>query len=250
MPIEPIREQAYMRRLKGSNNYLKNQTRKSLAKAVLSIIFFGAIFYVVNLRIYLTQLGSFEIAGLLLSLAPFTAGYYYLRKYRIYKGGLQGEKNVTKLLSKTLNDDYYMLNGVYLQGGGGDIDHLVFGPNGIFVLETKNWSGKIICNGDGWHRPGKRDMGSPSRQVKRNASKISHLIESMPSLKLSTVWVEGIVVFTNSNIKLNLNNPTVTILTLNQLGNHITTHKAVNPLNQQQIEQIAKEIQKQSANQR
>jgi len=239
-----------MRRLKGSSNYLKNQTRKNLAKAVLCIALFVAIFYGVNLRIYLTSFGVFELAGLLLSLVPFTAAYYYLRKYRIYKGGLQGEKTVTNLLGKVLNDDYYLLTGIYLQGGGGDIDHLVLGPNGVFVLETKNWSGKITCNGDAWHRPGKRDMGSPSRQAKRNASKISHIIKNISTLNLSSIWIEGIVVFTNSHIKLNLNNPTVPILTLTQLADHITKHTAANQLNKQQIEQIAKEIRKQAANQR
>lgn len=236
-----------MKKLKGSGSYVKSQTRKNLAKAALSIVLFGLIFYAVNLRIFLTNLGIFETVGLLLSLVPFTAAYYYLRKYRIYNGGLQGEKTVTKLLIKTLNDDYYLLNDIYLQGGGGDIDHIVLGPNGVFVLETKNWSGKITCNGDGWHRPGKPDMGSPSRQVKRNVAKIMHLIESTSVLGALSIWVEGIVVFTNSNVKLNINNPTVPILTIHQLTSHITTHKTVNQLNQQQLEEIAKEIQKQSS---
>jgi hypothetical protein len=40
-----------------------------------------------------------------------------------------------------LSDDYYLLNDLYLRDGGGDIDHIVLGPNGVFVLETKNWSG-------------------------------------------------------------------------------------------------------------
>jgi len=237
-----------MKKLKGSGSYVKSQTRKNLAKAALSITLFVLIFYTVNLRIYLTSLGIFEAAGLLLSLAPFTAAYYYLRKYRIYNGGLQGEKTVTKLLCKTLNDDYYLLNDIYLQGGGGDIDHIVLGPNGVFVLETKNWSGKITCNGDGWQRPGKHYMGSPSRQVKRNAAKIMRLIESTSVLGSLSIWVEGIVVFTNSNVKLNINNPTVPILTLHQLTSHITTHKTVNQLNRQQLEQIAKEIQNKAAN--
>jgi hypothetical protein len=237
-----------MKKLKGSGSYLKNQTRKNLAKASLSIVVFGAIFFVVSYRILLTlSLGILEAAGFIVSLIPLTTFFFYQRKYRIYNGGLQGEKTVVKQLSKSLSDDYYLLNDIYLPNGGGDIDHIVLGPNGVFVLETKNWSGKIICNGDEWQRPGKHDMGSPSRQAKRNTAKIMHLIEGVPELRSLSIWVEGIVVFTNSNVKLNLTNPTVPILKLPQLISHITAHKAINRLNQQQIEQIAKEIQKQSS---
>ena len=38
--------------------------------------------------------------------------------------------------------------GVRMQGGG-DLDHVVVGPTGVFVIETKNWSGTItIHNGE------------------------------------------------------------------------------------------------------
>ena len=236
-----------MRKLKGSGSYLKNQTRKNLAKAFLSIVLFGLIFFALCLRVLLTlSLGILEASGLLASLIPLAAFYYYQRKYRIYNGGLQGEKAVIKLLNKTLNDDYYLINDVYLRDGGGDIDHIVLGPNGVFVLETKNWSGKITCNGDEWQRPGKHSMGSPSRQAKRNAAKIKHLIDSSPALRPMGVWVEGLVVFTNNHAKLNINNPTVTILKLQQLPNHITTYKINNhTITQRQLEQIGKEILKQ-----
>lgn len=237
-----------MKKLKGSGSYLKNQTRKKLAKAALSIVLFVVILFAVGYRVLLTlSLGILEAAGLLLSLIPLAAFFFYQRKYRIYNGGLQGEKTVIKHLNKTLNDDYYLLNDVYMHNGGGDIDHIVLGPNGVFVLETKNWSGKITCNSDDWQRPGKHAMGSPSRQAKRNAAKVMHLIDSTSALRSLSIWVEGIVVFTNSNIKLNLNSPTVPILKLHQLTSHITAHKAINPLSQLQLEEIAKEIQKQSS---
>jgi eukaryotic-like serine/threonine-protein kinase len=96
-----------------------------------------------------------------------------LRKYHIYRSGWQSKKEVATLLSRTLSDDYYLLNNLYLRDGGGDIDHIVLGSNGIFVLETKNWKGRIFCNGDEWRQTGKRNFsGRPSRQVKRKAAKI------------------------------------------------------------------------------
>jgi Nuclease-related domain len=236
-----------MRKIKGSGSYLKNQTRKNLAKAFLCIILFGIIFFPLNLYLLFSRsLGTFEAAGLLISLAPLAGFYFYLRKYRIYNGGWQGEKSVAKQLSKTLSNDYFLINDVYLHDGGGDIDQIVLGPNGVFVLETKNWSGKIACNGDQWQRPGKHCFkGSPSRQVKRNAAKIRTIIDSS-QLKSLGIWVEGIVVFTNNHSSLNINNPTVPILKLQQLPSYITADKTDNSYTSQQLEQIEKEILKQA----
>ena len=84
----------------------------------------------------------------MVSLVPLAAFYFYLRKYRIYNAGWEGEKQVAKFLSSRLSDDYFLINDLYLHNGGGDIDHVVLAPSGVFVLETKNWSGDITCNGD------------------------------------------------------------------------------------------------------
>jgi hypothetical protein len=230
-----------MRKLKGSGSYLKNQTRKNLAKAILALLLFlfifsAAIYYLIQTW----SLGILQATAFFASLIPLSAYLYYQRKYSIYKGGSQGEKNVIKTLTRNLNDDYSLINDVYLPGGGGDIDHIVLGPNGVFVLETKNWSGKILVNGDQWQRPGKHAMGSPSLQVKRNTQKVRRLVDSVPSLH--GVYVEGIVVLTNQHANLSINNPSVPIIRLQQLISHITSHGNGN-LSQEQIAQIAKQIQ-------
>jgi hypothetical protein len=235
--------------MKGSSSYLKNQVRKNLAKAVLCVVLFFLIFFALSLRVLFTQsLGIFDAAGLLVSLVPLAAFYFYLRKYRIYNAGWVGERRVAKLLSSKLSDDYFLINDLYLHNGGGDIDHVVLGPSGIFVLETKNWSGDITCNGDMWQRTGKRSFkGSPSLQVKRNAAKIKYIIDSSQAFRSLDVWVEGIVVFTNNHATLNLNNPTVLILKLPQLPSHITTQRSPNNFSLQQIEAIGKEILRQKS---
>jgi len=236
-----------MRKIKGSSSYLKNQVRKNLVKAALSILIFGAILIALALRVLFTlQVGTLEEAGLLFSIAPLVGFYFYLRKYRIYSGGWEGEKQVAKLLTNKLNDDYYILNGLYLQGGGGDIDHIVLGPNGVFVLETKNWSGSISCSGDEWQRTGKRNFsGSPSRQVKRNGAKIKKIIDNNQNLRSLDIWVEGLVVLTNNHATIHLNNPTVPILKLPQVPNHIVAFRSSRSLSREQLETIGKEIIKQ-----
>jgi hypothetical protein len=238
-----------MRRIKASSSYLKNQTRKNLAKAALCLLVFGAVLFALTLRLLTTfQLDLLEETGYVFSLAPLIAFYFYLRKYRIYYGGLEGEKQVALLLNRILNDDYYLINDVYLREGGGDIDHVVLAPNGVFVLETKNWSGSIFINGDLWQRMGKRNFNSsPSRQVKRNAAKIKHLIDNTPSLQSLGICVEGSVVLTNRHASVHVNSPTVPILKLTQLPNYIQTYGNQRRYSREQLEKIGKEISKQKA---
>ena len=238
-----------MRKMKGSSSYLKNQVRKNLAKAVLCFALFFLILFILSLRVLFTmRVSIFEEAALLVSLAPLAAFYFYLRKYRIYSAGWQGEKQVAKFLSSRLSDDYFLINDLYLHDGGGDIDHIVLAPSGVFVLETKNWSGNITCNGDDWQRAGKRNFkGSPSRQVKRNAAKIKRIIDSSQAFRSLDVWVEGIVVFTNDHAALHLSNPAVLILKLSQLPSHITVHRSPRSLSSQQLEALGKEILKQKS---
>jgi hypothetical protein len=237
-----------MRKIKASSSYLKNQVRTNLAKAALCVLIFGALLFgaifhvIMNLQIVLLDE---VLLGLLV--IPAVGSYYYSRQYRIYNGGYQGEKQVAKQLSSGLSDDYYLINDLYLHGGGGDIDHVVLAPGGVFVLETKNWSGHITCNSDEWSRPGKRNFkGSPSRQVKRNAAKIKAILDNSPLRSLS-VPVEGIVVITNRHAVLHLSNPSVPIFKLPQVPEYIATRGGSRRYSREQLEAIGKEIAKQKA---
>jgi hypothetical protein len=238
-----------MRKIKASSSYLKNQTRTNLAKAALCVVIFClGLFSIMFRAIWSLQFDLIDEVGLVLLLAPVVAFYYYLRKYHLFSGGWEGEKQVAKLLSSSLSDDYYLINDLYLRAGGGDIDHIVLAPSGVYVLETKNWSGRVSCNGDEWQRAGKPNFNSsPSRQVKRNAAKIQNIIDASPNLKRLDVWVEGLVVFTNRHATLHLNNPTVPILNLGQLPNYITTHGRARRFTREQLEAIGKEIARQKA---
>jgi hypothetical protein len=236
-----------MRRLKNSGSFLKTQTRKALGKAVLCVFLFGTFFVIGLARlVFYLSFGLFEELLWLFSLAFLVGGYYYWHRFRIYNGGLVGERKVDKALNSTLNDDYYLINNLSFHKGG-DVDHIVIGPNGVFVIETKNWSGTISCNGDNWQRQDQRKFkDSPSRQVKKNADKIKQIMSSSSNLRNHGLWVQGLVVFTNTNADLSINKPTTPILRLSELPSYITTYKNYNPYTAQQVQQIVKEITKQA----
>ncbi|MCL2642839.1 MAG: NERD domain-containing protein [Candidatus Bathyarchaeota archaeon] len=233
-----------MRKIDGANNYLKNQSRKYLGRSILSLLFFSLIFGLTcySALFHMRRIGVIEGIGFVASIIVLMVFQYYQRKYRIYKSGRQGEKEVINTLTKSLNDDHYLINGAYLKGKGGDIDHIVLGPNGVYVLETKNWSGKIICNGDQWQRPGKHIKSNPSLQIKRNTQKIKKVLDNTHTFQGHKIWVEGIIVFTNPHADLTVNNTTVTILKLQQLSNYIKNQNN-NCLTKDQIQKIVKQIQ-------
>ena len=53
-----------------------------------------------------------------------------------FQRGEQGETTVGRLLAN-LTEDFYVING--LSTPFGDLDHVVVGPTGVFVMDTKSW---------------------------------------------------------------------------------------------------------------
>lgn len=73
---------------------------------------------------------------------------------------------------KELDEEYYLLEDVNLLSVKENIDHVLVGPNGIFAIEVKNYSGKVSCHKDMWYqtkRSGmhKTEIRSISIQVKK-----------------------------------------------------------------------------------
>jgi len=60
--------------------------------------------------------------------------------------GAGGENRVAQVLSK-LSDDFCVIND--LSTPHGNIDHVVVGPTGVFVLDAKAWRGIVAADGKG-----------------------------------------------------------------------------------------------------
>ncbi len=73
-----------------------------------------------------------------------------LKKQRgIFLSGAEGEKRVLSLLCR-LPDEFYVITDVELIIGHktAQIDYIIVGPTGIFIVETKNLKGTISGNAD------------------------------------------------------------------------------------------------------
>src|SRR4030042_5706822 len=121
--------------------------------------------------------------------------------YRTYKSGLTGERNVVKNISVKLSSEYSLFNDVMLRDGkrGGNIDHIIIGPRGIFAIETKNNKNKVTANGDIWE--GVRD--SPSGQAKFHAKRIYEILKNS-RISEGIPFVKAVVVFSNGKAQLRI----------------------------------------------
>jgi hypothetical protein len=160
--------------------------------------------------------------------------------------GRQGEDSIVEVLQR-LDDYCYLINDIILPSSRGNLDHVLLTPKGIFAIETKHWDGEIICHGDEWHRRYHKgffsskdfDSGSPSRQVKVSAFNLSKLIETRLFHSTFRVWVEGLVVFTNPGVHLEIHDPSITVLRINELYNYLINLKHMENLSKNDIASIA-----------
>jgi len=155
-----------------------------------------------------------------------------IQRFGRYAKGEAGERIVSQAL-EALGDAYYIVHDAEIPGA--NIDHVVLGPNGIFVLETKHHSGVIRCQGDRWWQtrdprtPGLQ-IRSPSVQVKRNATLVRERIKVFEQSILKDYprigWVHGVVVFANPRAVLDLRSPTVPVVYIRELVGGILATQA------------------------
>lgn len=210
--------------LRESGNRLRRKAKTCLAAAI--------IFLVVLLTLGLTTDPYLPIAvnwgqytnfyALLIVLLAFGAVRFY-RKYQHYKQGFEGESRVTSYLKSNLGNEHFLIDDVvYINGRGHkeNIDHVVLSPNGIFVLETKDYRGKIACKGNFWTVPFPYGR-SPSQQAKGNAVWIKENIDAFGILGGVNVWVDPIVVFSNPDVQLEVIDPEIEVVRLDELAESI-----------------------------
>ena len=141
------------------------------------------------------------------------------------------------VLSRCLDHTQHLLIDVALTGHPDTIEYIVLGENGIFVLESRDWVGRISCIGDSWVNNGTM-MPSPSHQVKDSARAIRTILLASSVLQYSNLWVDGIVVLLNENIDLRTKFTHVPILKLTELCDYLTTTNTGFHFSQQELGNI------------
>lgn len=192
----------------GSRRKAKSYRNKSILFFLLGIIL---IFSGIAIHFFL----------FVLSVISFSISVYMWNRHNTWGIGAEGEESVIRVL-QNLDSSFKVVNDVVLPGDSQNIDHIVVGSVGTFVIETKNHNGIIKCNNDNWSRKkvGRRGtvyasvIGNPSKQAKRNAVMLRKWLESE---NIDVGYIVAVVVFTNEDVELDLVRPTVKIVHVDDL---------------------------------
>ncbi|GKX32014.1 hypothetical protein SH1V18_44940 [Vallitalea longa] len=206
-----------------------NHLRKEIIVAYLKMIvcFIAAVFCMI-LAVY--TYGFSLIATLVLGV--------YIKKMKtnisIVKSGLEGEKEVLNLLAD-LPKRYKVISDILIQGKNtsSQIDYVVVGSNGIFIIEAKNIKGTIkgktgsryltqIKKGKGG-REYSRQLYNPALQVK------GHVLGLTKLLNKNNVhsYIHGMVYFANEDSKVDFKSNDIVVLSKSKdnLLKYIKTYK-------------------------
>jgi hypothetical protein len=73
---------------------------------------------------------------------------------RTWQRGGQSERHTARLLDRRLTrDGYVVFHDLAVPGSDANVDHLVIGRSGVFVIDSKQWTGEVRQGADGlvWH---------------------------------------------------------------------------------------------------
>jgi hypothetical protein len=70
-----------------------------------------------------------------------------------WRRGAHGERRTARLLDRLVCDGYVVFHDLAVPGSPANVDHLVIGPSGVFMIDSKQWSGSVHQDADGlaWH---------------------------------------------------------------------------------------------------
>jgi len=166
----------------------------------------------------------------------------YIEEYDHYHAGQKGEQLVTTGLQRALKRPWVLFRNVVLPGQQADIDAVLVGPQGIYALEIKAFTGYHRNIGERWQRRYTffwRDLSrNPSRQARGNAQLLHDYLQQCDV----TVWVEPRVVWA-SRSKLWLKKPAVTVWQISQggfIGEDLTRGKPLDEATRRQIVALLK----------
>jgi hypothetical protein len=99
-----------------------------------------------------------SVARLMVSLAAVGVVGWRLRfrasaEASAWRTGARGERRTARRLYRLARRSYVVFHDLGMPGSRANIDHLLIGPSGVFVIDSKQYSGRIQQTPDGrlWH---------------------------------------------------------------------------------------------------
>jgi hypothetical protein len=125
---------------------------RSLAWRAPLVAAAGAITDVLAGQVALPQAG---LAGLAVAgLVGWRLRFRPSEQARTWQRGAHGERRTAHLLDRLTRDGFVVFHDLAVPGNTrANVDHLVIGPTGVFIIDSKQWTGTVRQGADGlvWH---------------------------------------------------------------------------------------------------
>ena len=161
----------------------------------------------------------------ILSLIFFGCGLYYFKRRSDWHKGIMGEKMVVEALTP-LDNSYILINDIVLPERRGNIDHILVGPNSIFVIETKSYQ---------WHYLNR----FPIRQAICNAVSLRYFLKKNVQVDM---FIPAILVSTDPNATTSQSSSTINVISLKSLCDFIKDQGSQSRLDRELEKNLTHEI--------
>jgi hypothetical protein len=108
-----------------------------------------------------------------------------------WRRGAVGERRTARRLAALERQGWAVLHDLALPGSRANIDHLVIGPGGVFVIDSKQYPGRLQLDGSGrlWH--GRYPLGPTLRAVSFEADRAAQVLPDPGVMVVPIVAVHG-----------------------------------------------------------
>jgi Nuclease-related domain len=108
-----------------------------------------------------------------------------------WRSGAAGEQRTARLLAPLERQGWAVLHDLAIPGSRANIDHLVIGPGGIFVIDSKQYQGRLQLDGSGrlWH--GRYPLAPTLQAVSFEADQAARVLPNPGIVVVPIVAVHG-----------------------------------------------------------
>jgi hypothetical protein len=204
-----------MAKIISNKNHLEKDIKKlNRTKRQGNLLILGLIFGAFTLHFSILPLIGPFICFALMGI-PTRKNKQLVQEIKILKSGLKGEKQTLEFF-KQLPDNYTVFSDldIVAEGKSSQLDNVIVGPNGIFVIETKNLNGTIQGDSNDQQliqykvgrggNPYNKAFYNPIKQVSTHVYRLSRLLKSNGV----DTWIQGAVYFANPDCSVMIQNDT------------------------------------------
>lgn len=131
----------------------------------------------------------------------------WFREIPVRKAGKVGELAAQEIIREVLRENDILLSNICIsyEGKETELDNVVITDKGVFIIEVKNYSGRLVGKEDDfeWKKYKlsaggnvyEKNVKNPIKQVKRQVYILSHYLKSQGI----DIWVEGYALLLENN---------------------------------------------------